>query len=242
MRRQPLSRSRAAGALRAAHRRAAFPALRDIDAIIAALKRAVRAWDPTAVAAVVRDGGSPFRVLVSCLISLRTTDMVTGPASARLFRLAGTPAAMLRLPARVIAQAIYPAAFYRTKARTLREICRALLEEHGGCVPDSLDALLRLKGVGRKTANLVVTLGYRRPGICVDTHVHRIANRLGWVRTKTPDATEFALRAILPRRHWIGLNDLLVAFGQNLCRPLSPHCSRCPIGPLCPRVGVGRHR
>jgi len=217
-------------------------ALLEIDAIIATLKGAVRAWAPTAVAAIVQDGGDPFRVLVSCLISLRTTDTVTGPASTRLFRLAATPHAMRRLPAPVIARTIYPAAFYRTKARTLREVCRVLLEEHGGRVPETIEDLLRLKGVGRKTANLVVTLGYRRPGICVDTHVHRIANRLGLVRTKTADETEGALRALLPRRHWIGLNDLLVAFGQNLCRPLSPHCSRCPIAHLCPRVGVDRHR
>ncbi len=215
---------------------------REIDRIVAALKRTVRPWAPTAVGAIAQDGGDPFRILVSCLISLRTTDAVTGPAAARLFRLAATPRAMARLSPRAIAGAIYPAAFYRSKGRTLRDVCRALLDEFGGRVPDSFEALLRLKGVGRKTANLVVTLGYGRPGICVDTHVHRIANRLGLVRTVTPEATEFALRAVLPRRHWIPLNDLLVAFGQNLCRPLSPFCSRCPIAALCPRVGVARHR
>ncbi len=215
---------------------------REIDAIVATLKRTVRAWAPTAVGAIAQDGGDPFRILISCLISLRTTDSVTGPAAARLFRLADTPQAMVRLPRQTIARAIYPAAFYRTKGRTLRQVCRALLDAFDGRVPDSIDDLLRLKGVGRKTANLVVTLGYGRPGICVDTHVHRIANRLGLVRTKTPEATEFALRAVLPRRHWIPLNDLLVAFGQNLCRPLSPFCSRCPIAGLCPRVGVARHR
>jgi len=213
-----------------------------IDAIVATLKRTVREWAPTAVGAIARDGGDPFRILISCLISLRTPDRVTGPAAVRLFRLAATPEAMVRLPPQAIARAIYPAAFYRTKARTLRAVCRALLDEFGGRVPDALEDLLRPKGVGRKTANLVVTLAYGRPGICVDTHVHRIANRLGLVRTKTPEATEFALRATLPRRHWIPLNDLLVAFGQNLCRPLSPFCSRCPIARLCPRVGVARHR
>ena len=222
--------------------RASARSPREIDAIIATLKRTVRAWAPTAVGAIAQDGGDPFRILVSCLISLRTTDAVTSPAAARLFRLAATPQAMLRLSPRAIARAIYPAAFYRAKGRTLRDVCRALLDEFGGRVPDSIEDLLRLKGVGRKTANLVVTLGYCRPGICVDTHVHRIANRLGLVRTKQPEATEFALRASLPRRHWIPLNDLLVAFGQNLCRPLSPFCSRCPIAALCPRVGVARHR
>lgn len=215
---------------------------REIDAIVATLKRTVRAWAPTAVGAIAADGRDPFRILISCLISLRTLDRVTGPAAARLFRLATTPRAMMQLPARTIARAIYPAAFYRIKSRTLREVCRTLLDRFGGRVPDSIEELLRLKGVGRKTANLVVTLGYGRPGICVDTHVHRIANRLGLARTKTPEATEFALRALLPRRHWIPLNDLLVAFGQNLCRPLSPFCSRCPIAGLCPRIGVARQR
>jgi endonuclease-3 len=212
------------------------------DRILRALKRAVRAWNPTAVAALVQDGGDPFRVLVACLISLRTTDTVTGPAADRLFRLADTPEALLRLRAAAIARAIYPAAFYRVKARTLRALCRRLLDEHGGRVPDTIEDLLRLKGVGRKTANLVVTLGYGRPGICVDTHVHRIANRLGWVHTRAPEQTEIALRATLARRHWVSLNDLLVAFGQHCCRPMSPHCSRCPIGAWCPRVGVARHR
>jgi len=212
------------------------------DRVLRTLKRAVQAWKPTAVAALVQDGGDPFRVLVACLISLRTTDAVTGPAAARLFALADTPEAMARLAPATIAGAIYPAGFYRTKARTLRAVCRTLVTEFGGRVPGSIEDLVRLKGVGRKTANLVVTLGHRRPGICVDVHVHRIANRLGWVRTRTPEQTEQALRACLPRRHWIPLNDLLVAFGQNLCRPLSPHCSRCPVGSLCPRVGVDRHR
>ena len=132
--------------------------------------------------------------------------------------------------------------FYRTKARVIRAICQDLLERFGGQVPDDIDALLTLKGVGRKTANLVVTVGFDKPGICVDIHVHRISNRLGFVRTKAPDQTELALRAKLPRRYWIGYNDLLVAFGQNVCRPLSPHCSRCPVARWCRRVGVGRTR
>jgi endonuclease-3 len=145
---------------------------------------------------------------------------------------------MVRLRPATIERAIFPVGFYRTKARVILGVCRDLLERFGGRVPDDLDALLSLRGVGRKTANLVVTVGFGKPGICVDTHVHRIANRLGFVRTRTPDETERALRAKLPRRHWIELNDLLVAFGQNVCRPLSPHCSRCPVTRLCPRVGV----
>ena len=155
---------------------------------------------------------------------------------------ADTPEAMLRLSPARIARLIFPVGFYRTKARVIRAISRDLIERFGGAVPDDLDALLTLKGVGRKTANLVVTIGFDKPGICVDIHVHRISNRLGFVRTKSPDQTELALRAKLPRRYWIGYNDLLVAFGQNVCRPLSPHCSRCPVARWCRRVGVGRAR
>jgi endonuclease-3 len=155
---------------------------------------------------------------------------------------AATPQALLALPARTIEQLIYPVGFYRTKARVLLGVGRDLIDRFGGRVPDDIDALLSLKGVGRKTANLVVTMGYGKPGICVDTHVHRISNRLGYVRTKTPDQTEMALRATLPRRFWIGYNDLLVSFGQNICTPLSPKCSQCPVHALCPRVGVTSSR
>jgi endonuclease-3 len=191
---------------------------------------------------VAEETRDPFRVLVACILSLRTQDTTTGPAAARLFALAGTPVAMLRLSSRRIARTIYPVGFYRTKARVIRAICRDLLGRYHGRVPDDIDTLLALPGVGRKTANLVVTMGYGKPGICVDTHVHRISNRLGWVRTRTPEETETALRARLPRRYWIDLNDLLVSFGQNVCLPLSPRCSTCPVRPLCRRVGVRRSR
>lgn len=214
----------------------------EIHQIVRTLQRTSHRWNPTAVGAVAQDSRDPFRILISCLISLRTKDEVTAQASARLFRLARTPRAMLALPASRIARAIYPAGFYRTKAKTIKALCRTLLEKHGGKVPDSLESLLRLKGVGRKTANLVVTIGYGMPGICVDTHVHRISNRLGIVRTQTPEQTEFALRHVLPRRHWIPFNDLLVTFGQNVCKPISPRCSSCPVSSLCPRIGVTVHR
>jgi len=151
---------------------------------------------------------------------------------------AATPAALLATPLRTIERLIYPVGFYRTKAGVIHGLCRDLLARFGGRVPDDLDALLTLKGVGRKTANLVVTMGYGKPGICVDTHVHRISNRLGYVRTRDPEATEMALRRRLPRRYWIGYNDLLVAFGQNICTPISPRCSACPVTALCRRVGV----
>ena len=181
-------------------------------------------------------------MLIACILSLRTQDTTTGPAAARLFAVADTPTAMLALPAARIARLIYPVGFYRTKARVIRDICRDLLERFEGRVPDDIDALLTLKGVGRKTANLVVTMGYGKPGICVDTHVHRISNRFGYVHTRDPEATEMALRARLPRRFWIGYNDLLVSFGQNVCTPLSPHCSTCPVRTLCRRVGVTSYR
>lgn len=180
----------------------------------------------------------PFRVLVACILSLRTQDTTTGPAATRLFAVADTPAAMLALSPRAIERLIYPVGFYRTKARVILGLCRDLLARFEGRVPDDLDGLLTLKGVGRKTANLVVTMGYGKPGICVDTHVHRISNRLGYVRTRDAEATEMALRARLPRRYWIGYNDLLVGFGQNVCTPISPRCSTCPVRSLCRRVGV----
>jgi endonuclease III len=191
---------------------------------------------------VAEQSRDPFQVLIACILSLRTQDTTTGPAAARLFALARTPEDMLRVPVPRIQRAIYPVGFYRTKARGIHRISRDLLERFEGRVPADLEALLSLPGVGRKTANLVVTMGFGQPGICVDTHVHRISNRLGWVRTKAPDETEMALRARLPRRYWIELNDLLVSFGQNVCTPLSPRCSICPVRALCRRVGVTTSR
>lgn len=214
----------------------------DINAIIRALKREVGRWNLTAVGQVAEDFQNPFRILVSCLLSLRTKDEVTAVASARLFRRADTPAKMLQLREGTIARLIYPVGFYRTKAKVIRGVCRTLIDQYGGQVPDSLDELLKLKGVGRKTANLVVSTGYGKPGICVDTHVHRISNRWGYVKTRTPEETEQALRRKLPRRHWIVFNDLLVSFGQNICKPISPLCSRCLVERHCARVGVTRSR
>jgi endonuclease-3 len=214
----------------------------EINRIIRTLTATGRDWGPTAVGIVAEESRDPFRILISCLISLRTKDEVTAEASTRLFRLAMAPQDMADLPPATIARAIYPAGFYRTKATTIREICRTLLERHGGRVPDTMEELLALKGVGRKTANLVLTIGFGKPGICVDTHVHRISNRLGIVETRTPERTELALRQVLPRRHWIPYNDLLVTFGQNVCKPISPLCSRCPVAALCPQIAVGTRR
>ena len=214
----------------------------DIHGVMALLAAVVRQWETPAVTIVSQRLGDPFKVLVSCILSLRTKDPVTAAASERLFSRAGSPADMLELTAEEIAALIYPVGFYRTKAAQIREICRELVEEHRGRVPDEIDALLKFRGVGRKTANLVVTLGFGKPGICVDTHVHRICNRWGYVRTKTPEETEFALRAKLPREYWLVINDYLVAFGQNQCAPVSPRCSSCCLAAYCERVGVTKSR
>jgi endonuclease-3 len=212
---------------------------RDIHAIIRIIKKEVQQWRMPAVGHYSQ---TPFTVLISCLLSLRTQDKTTHAASERLFQLARTPHAMAKLPGPIIEKAIYPVGFYNTKAKNIKKICRLLLSQCDGRVPDEIDELLKLPGVGRKTANLVITLGYHKPGICVDTHVHRITNRWGYVRTKTPEQTEMALREKLPPRYWIIINDLLVAYGQNLCKPISPFCSQCKIRGYCDRVGVKASR
>jgi len=183
----------------------------------------------------------PFKVLISCILSLRTQDKTTGEASERLFKLAPDIKALSKLSEKKIEKAIYPVGFYKVKAGRIRELCRVIINNYDSKVPDDLDELLKLKGVGRKTANLVLTLGYRKPGICVDTHVHRITNRWGYVQTRTPEQTEFALRKKLPPAYWLEINGLLVAFGQNICRPLSPLCSQCDIEKFCGKSGVVRH-
>lgn len=184
----------------------------------------------------------PFKILISCILSLRTQDKTTAQASERLYRLAGTPKEMLKLSQDKIERAIYPVGFYRVKAGNILSICEELIKSYNGRVPDEIDELLTLKGVGRKTANLVLTVGYGKAGICVDTHVHRISNRWGYIITKTPEETEKTLRKKLPKEYWVEFNDLLVPFGQSVCRPLSPWCSRCPIVSYCDKVGVIRQR
>jgi endonuclease III len=184
----------------------------------------------------------PFQVLISCILSLRTQDKTTEAASRRLFQMARTPETLSKIPVAEIQKAIYPVGFYRVKARQIREIGEKIVRKHGGKVPDTIEELLTLKGVGRKTANLVVTVGYDRDGICVDTHVHRITNRWGLIQTKNPTQTEFALREILPKRYWKQLNGHLVAFGQGICKPVSPLCSGCKIFEACERVGVTKSR
>ena len=214
----------------------------DIDSVIAVLEEVVVSWDTPSVTIIAQRDGDPFKVLIACILSLRTKDSTTGPASLRLFSLADTPEKMLQLDQRRIEEAIYPVGFYRNKAAQIMEICRQLVEKYDGCVPESIEELLKFKGVGRKTANLVVTLGFGKPGICVDTHVHRICNRWGYVRSKSPEETESRLREILPDKYWLRINDLLVTFGQNLCKPVSPFCSKCPIYCFCERNNVIRNR
>lgn len=215
---------------------------RDIHSAMRILRREVGKWQTPIVTLMAATYESPFRVLISCILSLRTQDATTAQASKRLFTLADTPQAMARLSAKKIEELIYPVGFYKTKAKNILAICRLLVDDYGGKIPDEIDELLKLKGVGRKTANLVVTLGYHKLGICVDTHVHRISNRWGYVETKTPEKTEFALRDKLPKKYWIEYNDLLVSFGQHLCRPISPLCSQCPVTAYCSQRSVTARR
>ncbi|MFZ4855844.1 MAG: endonuclease III domain-containing protein [Desulfuromonadaceae bacterium] len=210
----------------------------DIHRVITVLREEYKTWQTPAVTIVAQCNGSPFKVLISCIISLRTKDDVTARASARIFARAETPEEMQLLTVEEISGLIYPAGFYRTKAAQIAVLSQELVEKYHGVVPDTIDELLRFKGVGRKTANLVVTLGFGTPGICVDTHVHRICNRLGYITTKNPDDTEKELRNVLPAGYWIEINDLLVAFGQNHCHPVSPRCSSCKVADICGRAGV----
>jgi endonuclease-3 len=215
---------------------------KDILKVIDTLKKAVKVFPDPSVTLVGKKWKSPYLVLVSCLLSLRTKDSTTLPASERLFALAETPEAMAMLSVKQIEKAIYPVGFYHTKARRIIDISKVLLKQFGGKVPDTLEELLTLKGVGRKTANLVLVEGFGKPGICVDTHVHRITNRWGYVVTSTPEQTETALRAKLPAACWKDINWILVLWGQNVCAPVSPKCSVCAISQWCAKAGVKVHR
>jgi len=214
----------------------------DIATVIETLKETLKTEKLPIVSDLAEKRSTPFHILISTLISLRTKDEVTEAASRRLFALADTPSEMVKLSEDHIINAIYPAGFYRNKAKTILHICRELIEKYDSHVPETIEELLTLKGVGRKTANLVVTLGYGGKGICVDTHVHRISNRLGYVTTTTPEETEYDLREKLPLRYWTDYNTIMVAFGRNICRPTSPLCTRCPLSNYCPRYGVTRSR
>lgn len=214
----------------------------DIHAVMNILQAEMQQYQQPLIDGMADKQQSPFRVLIATILSLRTKDTMTAEVAPRLFAIADTPQAMLSLSEEQLAKVIYPVGFYRNKARSILQVCTILMERYAGEVPSDLDTLLELPGVGRKTANLVLTKGFGLPGICVDTHVHRICNRWGYVQTKTPDHTEFALREKLPHEYWIAINGLLVTMGQNICHPTSPRCSQCPIATYCPRVGVGRSR
>ena len=213
----------------------------DLSLVLRHLRKSIKSWRVPVVTKISLQQ-NPFMVLVSCLLSLRTRDEITDAASKRLFVLASSPKKLLRLDPKQVEKAIYPVAFYRNKTLRLYEISRALIDDNDGKVPDSLDQLLRLKGVGRKTANLTLVLGHNKPGVCVDIHVHRIVNRWGYVQTKSPNETEKALRCKLPKRYWMEINNLLVSFGQNICKPQSPFCSNCVVLEYCEQVGVNRYR
>ncbi|MBR9693277.1 endonuclease III [Candidatus Woesearchaeota archaeon] len=214
----------------------------NVARVISLIEKHNKQYKVPAVTLVARNHHSPWHVLISTIISLRTKDEVTWKAAERLFKKANSPQETLKLTEKQIQELIYPAGFYKTKAKTIKELAKTILEDYNNVVPDEIDELVKMKGVGRKTANLVLIEGYGKHAMCVDTHVHRISNRFGYVKTKNPDETEQALRKKLAKRHWIGYNELLVTFGQNHCAPISPRCSTCPVSRFCTRVGVTKSR
>ena len=202
-----------------------------IDEIVNILKNAKQ---PKSDFVVLMDNfKNPYLVLIACILSLRTNDKTTYPATLRMLELAKTPKDMKQVKIEDLAQVIYPVGFYENKAKQIIELSKTIDEELDGKVPDEIEELLKFKGVGRKTANLVLSLGFNKPAICVDVHVHRIFNRLGYIKTKTPEETEFALRKKLPEKYWIDINTLLVTHGQNVCKPIKPKCAECPISAYC---------
>jgi endonuclease-3 len=215
----------------------------DIHQVIPILRQSIQAWQPALVDDMAESQETtPYQILVATILSLRTKDTLTAQIAPKLFAVADNPHDMVHHSEEAIAKVIYPVGFYRNKAKSILAVSHQLIDKYGGRVPDELDELLKLPGVGRKTANLVLTAGFNKPAICVDIHVHRISNRWGYVQTKTPEQTEFELREKLPQQYWIEYNALLVPFGQNLCTPVSPWCSRCPVSEFCDRVGVERSR
>lgn len=210
-----------------------------VENVISILKREYQRWDAPVIEFMAQNGDGPFKILVSTILSLRTRDEITLKASKNLFRVVDSPEDILKLSHEELERLIYPVGFYRNKAKVLKEIAKELIESYGGKVPDNLEELLSLKGVGRKTANLVLSVGYGKPAICVDTHVHRISNRLGWVKTKNPQETEFELIKMVPKKYWRDINRILVAFGQTICKPVKPKCEICPIIEHCEASGYG---
>ena len=218
--------------------------IKSVDKIFKLLKKELSKYDTPVINRSKKDiDDTPFNTLISCILSLRTKDEVTEKASLRLLKEYNTPEKLLTLSKKEIASLIYPVGFYKTKAKRLREISKTLIEEYHGNVPDNFNKLLNLKGVGRKTANIVMVYGHKKHGyLPIDTHCHKIPNRLGWVKTKTPDETEAVLKKILPEQYWDDFNDMFVTFGQKICVPISPFCSICPINRFCKKINVKRSR
>jgi len=206
-----------------------------IEKILVILQDKKREWQDYTLSSQEKD---PLRVLLGCILSQRTKDVVTQKVAERLFRVAPSAEAIAKLSEEELSRIIYPVGFYRRKAKTLREVSKILLEKHGGKVPSSLEELLQLPGVGRKTANLALSVSFEKEAIAVDTHVHRIANRTGMVNTKNPEETEKELRKIIPKKWWKELNHTLVLFGQNICLPRRPRCGMCPVEKYCEKIGV----
>ncbi len=217
-------------------------AKKDAVRIIKILMKTSKGQPLPSVSQIQEELHDPFKVLVSCILSLRTKDKITYPTSKKLFKVAKTPKQIADMPLSKLKSIIKPVNYYKTKAERIKKISQQIHQQYKDKVPDDFDELMKFKGVGRKTANIVITYGYGKDGLAVDTHVHRISNRLGWVKTKTPEKTEFALKKTVPRKYWYWVNELLVRHGQNICMPISPFCSRCHVEKLCPKVGVKRSR
>lgn len=211
--------------------------------IIELLSRATKDMQPTLTSSLVEEfGRDPFVILISCLLSLRARDTATYPVSRKLFALVRTPEELLNMPLIELEGLLFSLGFYRKKAQTVRSVCKELIERFDGKVPTTEKELLSIKGVGRKTAQLILGTAFSIPTICVDTHVHRIANRLGLIQTTHPEETERELKRLIPQKYWLEINTYLVMWGQNICAPLSPKCSQCVLSPLCPKIGVGKRR
>ena len=217
--------------------------IKNIDKIIKLLKKQIKQFENPIATEIGDKTKNPFLVLISCIMSLRTKDTTTGPAAKRLFQLADNPKDMLKLTKKQIEKAIFPVGFYPTKAKYIKQTCKRLIKDYKGKVPNSEEELLKLPGIGRKCMGITMCYGFNKNShIPVDTHVHKLTNRLGWVKTKTPEKTEIALTKIIPKKYWHDLNNLLVAHGQNTCVPISPFCSKCYIRKYCPRINVKKSR
>ena len=206
----------------------------NIGIVMKILKKEVNKFENPVATEIGEKTRSPYMVLISCLLSLRTNDKTTGPISKKLFEVVKTPEEMNNLSLKKLQDIIRPVNFYITKSKRIKEISKILVKKYRGKVPDDFDELMKFKGVGRKTANIVMTYGFfKKDYIAVDTHVHRIPNRLGWIKTKKPEQTEEELKKILPKKYWQDFNDIIVTFGQNICRPIGPKCRECPISKYC---------